>query len=195
MAKAVKILGLRHAVITSVTRDDLPDEGASQFRDVIRWVRKLNPETTVEVLIPDMHAKKDLLDIVMDEKPDILNHNIETIERLFPEVRKEGNFKESIEVIKYAKEKGLKTKSGFMVGLGETKEEVLDLIKELYEAGCDYITIGQYLRPSLKHYEVKRYVHPDEFFEYEDYAKSIGIKKIAAGPFVRSSYKAADMVE
>ena len=142
-----------------------------------------------------MHAKKDLLDIVMDEKPDILNHNIETIERLFPEVRKEGNFKESIEVIKYAKEKGLKTKSGFMVGLGETKEEVLDLIKELYEAGCDYITIGQYLRPSLKHYEVKRYVHPDEFFEYEDYAKSIGIKKIAAGPFVRSSYKAAEMVD
>ena len=191
----MKILGLRHAVITSVTRDDLADEGATQFRDVIRWVRKLNPETTVEVLIPDMHAKKDLLDIVMDEKPDILNHNIETIERLFPVVRKEGNFKESIEVIKYAKEKGLKTKSGFMVGLGETKEEVLDLIKELYEAGCDYITIGQYLRPSLKHYEVKRYVHPDEFFEYEDYAKSIGIKKIAAGPFVRSSYRAAEMVD
>lgn len=190
VAEAIKKLNLKHAVVTSVTRDDLPDEGATQFRNVILETRKLNPETTVEVLIPDMHAKKELLDIIFDVKPDVLNHNIETVPSLYPKVRAAGSFLHGIEVLKYAKEKGLKTKSGMMVGLGETEEEVIYTLKELRKAGCDMVTIGQYLQPTRKHTPVIEYIHPDQFKKYEEIAYELGFQKVSSGPLVRSSYHA-----
>ncbi|MDO5755790.1 MAG: lipoyl synthase [Tissierellia bacterium] len=188
--EAVDVLDLKHAVITSVTRDDLPDEGATQFRDVIREIRSLGKNITVEVLIPDMHAKKEHLDIVFDERPDVLNHNVEAVPSIFKQVRPQGNFEQSMEVLRYAKERGLITKSGFMVGLGETKEEVLELLEKLREVDCDMVTIGQYLQPSRKHVEVSRYVHPDEFEEYKRTGLELGFKRVSSGPFVRSSYGA-----
>lgn len=188
--EAVDVLGLKHAVITSVTRDDLPDEGATQFRDVIREIRSLGKNITVEVLIPDMHGKKEHLDIVFNERPDVLNHNVEAVPSIFKQVRPQGDFNQSMEVLRYAKEKGLITKSGFMVGLGETKEEVMELLEKLREVDCDMVTIGQYLQPSRKHMEVSRYVHPDEFEEYKKRGLELGFKRVSSGPFVRSSYGA-----
>ncbi|MDY6065674.1 MAG: lipoyl synthase [Finegoldia sp.] len=194
VAEAVKQLGLKYAVITSVTRDDLADEGATQFKNVIADIRELNPDTKVEVLIPDMHAKHELLDIVMDERPDVLNHNVETIERLFPEIRPQGNYRNALEVLRYAKEeKNLITKSGFMVGLGESNEEVHKVLDDLKEVGVDIVTIGQYLMPTRNHYELDRYVTPDEFDEYKAYGESIGIAHVESGPFVRSSYDAGNV--
>lgn len=191
--EAIEVLGIKHAVVTSVTRDDLEDQGANQFRQVIEKVKSIEEPigpVTIEVLIPDMRANKELLDIVFDARPDVLNHNIEAVNSVFNEVRPQGNFQESLEVLKYAKEKDLVTKSGFMVGLGETKQEVLDLLDILRDYEVDMVTIGQYLQPSRDHLPVDRFVHPDEFQEYEDYANKIGFKRVASGPFVRSSYMA-----
>lgn len=191
--EAIEVLGIKHAVVTSVTRDDLPDQGANQFRRVIEEVKSIEEPkgpVTIEVLIPDMRANKEHLDIVFDAKPDVLNHNIEAVNSIFDEVRPQGNFEESLEVLRYAKEKGLITKSGFMVGLGETKEEVFKLLDILRDNDVDMVTIGQYLQPTRDHLPVDRFVHPDEFQEYEDYANEIGFKRVASGPFVRSSYMA-----
>lgn len=190
VAKAVNILKLKHAVITSVTRDDLQDEGAMHFKKVCEEIKNMNPETTVELLIPDMHAKHELLDIVFSSKPDVLNHNIEAVRRIFEEVRPKGNYDDSMEVLRYAHEKGLVTKSGFMVGLGESFDEVMELLRELREVNCEIVTVGQYLRPSKEHYEVKEYIHPDTFKKYEKAAYDMGFKRVTAGPFVRSSYHA-----
>ncbi|WP_255784706.1 lipoyl synthase [Mediannikoviicoccus vaginalis] len=190
IGEAVRRLGLKHAVVTSVTRDDLPDEGATQFRDVIREIRKKNPDTTVEVLIPDLHGKEEFMDIIYDEKPDVLNHNIETVPSLYKKVRPGANFDRSLKVLDYAKKKGLVTKTGIMVGLGETEEEMIETFKALREIDVNMLTIGQYLRPSLDHLEVEEYVTPEQFDKYKEIALDMGFKEVASGPFVRSSYKA-----
>lgn len=193
VAKVVKKLGLKYAVITSVDRDDLADEGANQFKNVIKEIRKNEEGTLVEVLIPDMHANHDLLDIVFDEKPDVLNHNVETVRSIFKQMRPQGNLDNSFEVLRYAKEKGLVTKTGFMVGLGETNEEVHEMLDKLNELEVDIVTIGQYLMPTLKHAKLDRYVRPDEFEEFKRYGQSIGIKHVESGPLVRSSYNAGNV--
>nr|WP_055079408.1 lipoyl synthase [Lagierella massiliensis] len=190
IGEAVRRLGLKHAVVTSVTRDDLPDEGATQFRDVIREIRKKNPGTTVEVLIPDLHGKEEFMDIIYDEKPDVLNHNIETVPSLYKKVRPGANFERSLKVLDYAKKKGLVTKTGIMVGLGETEEEMIETFKALREIDVNMLTIGQYLRPSLDHLEVEEYITPEQFDKYKEIALDMGFKEVASGPFVRSSYKA-----
>lgn len=190
IGEAVRRLGLKHAVVTSVTRDDLPDEGATQFRDVIREIRKKNPDTTVEVLIPDLHGKEEYMDIIYNEKPDVLNHNIETVPSLYKKVRPGAKFDRSLKVLDYAKKRGLVTKTGIMVGLGETEEEMIETFKALREIDVNMLTIGQYLRPSLDHLEVEEYVTPEQFDKYKEIALGMGFKEVASGPFVRSSYKA-----
>ena len=190
VAEAVKKLNLKHAVITSVSRDDLPDQGAHQFREVMLEIRNLNPETTVELLIPDMSGNTELLDIIYNEKPDVLNHNVETVPSLYPQVRAAADFMRSINVLDYAKKKGLHTKSGIMVGLGETEEEIIEVLKELRRVECDMVTIGQYLQPTRNHISVKEYVHPDQFKRYEEISYELGFKRVSSGPLVRSSYHA-----
>lgn len=197
VALAVKELGLVHAVVTSVTRDDLEDGGATLFAETIKSVRKYSPSTIVEVLIPDMQGKTTSLDIVIDQKPEVVNHNVETVQRLYADVRPQANYQQSLNVLKYVKETApeITTKSGFMLGLGESEAEVKALIDDLKEVGVDMITIGQYLQPSKKHIEMKAYVHPDVFERYKAYAEDIGIKAVASGPLVRSSYFAKDLYE
>lgn len=190
LAKAVQMLNLKHAVVTSVTRDDLPDEGANQFAEVVRQVRKYNPETTIELLIPDMSGREELLDIILETNPDVLNHNVETVPELYSKVRPAADFMRSIKVLEYAKKKGMKTKSGIMVGLGETEEQVIEVFKALRSVDCDMVTIGQYLQPTKFHIAVKEYVHPKQFDRYRDIAFQMGFKRVNSGPLVRSSYHA-----
>lgn len=197
VADAVESMKLHHVVITSVTRDDLPDGGANHFAKTIRAIKERTPQVTVEVLIPDFKGDKEALKTVLDANPDILNHNVETVPELYKEVRPQAIFKRSVELIENVKEMrpDIFTKSGFMVGLGETKEQVERLLEELHRAGCDIVTIGQYLQPSLKHYTVREYVHPDTFKAYKEQALSMGIPCVASGPLVRSSYHAAEDFE
>lgn len=190
LAEAVRRLNLKHAVITSVDRDDLEDGGATQFRDVIREIRALTPNVTVEVLIPDLKGKKELMDIIYDEEPDVLNHNVEVVPELYKDIMPGSKFERSLEVLKYAKERGLVTKTGLMVGLGETEEQMVDTFKKLREIDVNMLTIGQYLQPSLEHAELKEYVTPEQFKKYEDIAYEMGFARVASGPFVRSSYQA-----
>lgn len=190
LAEAVRRLNLKHAVITSVDRDDLEDGGATQFRDVIREIRALTPNVTVEVLIPDLKGKKELMDIIYDEEPDVLNHNVEVVPELYKDIMPGSNFERSLEVLKYAKERGLVTKTGLMVGLGETEEQMINTFKRLREIDVNMLTIGQYLQPSLEHVELKEYVTPEQFKKYEEIAYEMGFAKVASGPFVRSSYQA-----
>jgi lipoic acid synthetase len=192
VATAIQQMKLRHVVITSVARDDLKDDGADHFSKVIIAAKKMNPEVTVEVLTPDFKAKTECLDLIYDAKPHIFNHNVETIKRLTPEVRHIATYERTLMVLNYMA--SLKdapiTKSGFMVGLGETKEEIFELITELNNHQVKMLTIGQYLRPSKKHRPVSRYVHPDEFDEYRTFSNTLNFKHVASGPFVRSSYHA-----
>lgn len=192
LAIAVEKLGLRHVVMTSVTRDDLEDGGAKHFADCINEIRNLNKDVTIEVLIPDLQGNWDALKVIVDAKPDIINHNVETIKSLYKKVRPMAIYERSVELLKKVKEMDseILTKSGIMVGLGESKELVYELFNDLAGVNCDILTIGQYLRPSLKHTPVIEYVHPDVFDEYRDKAKEIGIKYVMSGPLVRSSYKA-----
>lgn len=195
VAEAVKRLGLKHAVITSVTRDDLPDQGAGQFVKVVEEIRKATPNVTVELLIPDMQGNRNLLDMIIQSQPDILNHNVETVPGLYNDVRPMADFERSVEVIKYFKEKDpqMITKSGMMLGLGETEKEVLEVIDKLVEAKCDILTLGQYLQPSSEHIEVKEYVKPEVFAYYKEKAYEAGFKNVASAPLVRSSYHAEDL--
>lgn len=190
VAKAVQTLNLRHAVVTSVTRDDLPDQGANQFAEIVRQIKKYNPETTVELLIPDMSGREELLDIILETEPDVLNHNIETIPEFYPKVRPAANFIRSINVLSYAKSKGFKTKSGIMVGFGEKEEQVVKAFKALREVDCDMLTVGQYLQPTKQHIKVTEYVTPEQFERYKDIALEMGFKRVNSGPLVRSSYHA-----
>jgi lipoic acid synthetase len=195
VARAVKRMGLHYVVITSVTRDDLPDGGAAHFARTIQAIRELDQGIKVEVLIPDFKGDPNSLNQVLQERPDVLNHNIETVRRLYPKVRPQANYERSLHILKRSKETDLSihTKSGFMLGLGETKEEVVDLLRDLRKAGCDFLTIGQYLQPHKNRLSVVRYIPPEEFETYREIGETIGFRMVASGPFVRSSFHAAQM--
>ena len=192
IALSVKELGLKHAVITMVARDDLPDQGASHIARIIQAIREENKETTVEVLTSDFSGDLNALHTVLQARPEIFNHNIETVRSLSPRVRHKAEYDRTLSVLRYAKESKLSifVKSGIMLGLGETEAEVKETIRDLRDAGCDIITIGQYLQASRKKLRVKEFIHPDLFKAYEEYGKSLGVKYMYSGPFVRSSYNA-----
>jgi lipoic acid synthetase len=191
VAMAVQAMQLTHAVITSVNRDDLDDGGASVFAETIREIRNRTPSCTVEVLIPDFAGNEAALRRVAEAKPDILNHNIETVERLFPRVRPKGQYRQSLELLDRAKGLGLKTKSGLIFGMGETVEEIRQAMRDLRLVGCDVLTIGQYLQPTKEHLPVERFYHPDEFKALAAEGLALGFCHVEAGPLVRSSYHAA----
>jgi lipoic acid synthetase len=193
IAKSVKTLGLRHVVITMVARDDLADQGAHHIAATIHAVRKENPGTTLEVLTSDFSGDKEILDIVLEAHPEIFNHNIETVKRLSPRVRHKATYQRTLTILNEAHLSGKVPfiKSGMMVGLGETDEEVKETIRDLKEVGCQIITIGQYLQPNKKKLLVKSFVTPEQFEEYKRYGLSIGIKYMYSGPFIRSSYNAS----
>jgi lipoic acid synthetase len=195
LSAAVKELALKYVVITSVCRDDIPDGGATQFVGVINALHRNNPGVKIEVLIPDFLGSLPALDKVIAAKPTLLNHNIETVPRLYREVRPQAKYHRSLEVLKMAKylNKSLLTKSGLMLGLGEREDEVITVMKDIREAGCDFITLGQYLRPSLRHHEVVEYITPEEFKRYKVIGEEIGFLGVVSGPLVRSSFGAEDM--
>jgi len=181
-------------VVTSVARDDLKDEGAEQFARTIRALHNMNPEVIVEILTPDFKAKPDLIKIVVDAGPEIYNHNIETIERLHTVVRPQAKYARTMRVLELVKEMDPRvyTKSGLMLGLGETRDEVVKTLKDLRAVGVDAVTIGQYLRPTMKHLPVAEFIHPNEFKEYEKIGEDLGFAFVASGPFIRSSYNAIE---
>lgn len=197
VAEAVKQLNLKHVVVTSVTRDDLSDCGAEHFANTIKNIRKLCPGTTIEVLIPDLKGIEKNLDIVIEANPDIINHNIETVERLYRSVRPQANYERSLFVLKYVKKRAphILSKTGIMVGLGETDEEIYKVMDDVLNVNDDILTIGQYLRPSSKHVELVEYVTPEKFEEYRQVGMKKGFKYIASSPLVRSSYKAEEALE
>ncbi len=192
VADSVKKLDLKYAVITSVTRDDLKDGGASVFYEVVKEIKKLNSSCRVEVLIPDFKGDEKALQTVIDAKPDVINHNIEVVEKLFPEIRPQGNYKTSLELLKNIKKinKNMTTKSGFMLGLGESKEQIIKTMQDLRKASVDFLTIGQYLQPTREHFDIKKYYTPEEFNEFEKIAMDLGFAHVESGPLVRSSYHA-----
>lgn len=195
IAKAVKDLGLKYAVITSVTRDDLPDGGAQHFANCIYEIRKISPDVKIEILTPDFKNKKEALDIIINAHPDVFNHNIETVRAVFKTARPQGNYDTSLEVLKYIKQNSdIQTKSGMMIGLGETFAQIKETIEDLYSVGCDILTIGQYIQPSKEHLPVAKYYSLEEYEELKKLAASIGIKNYQIGPLVRSSYNAASLV-
>jgi lipoic acid synthetase len=191
VALAAKKLGSEYIVITSVTRDDLPDQGAQQFILTVSEIRKLMPQAEIELLVPDFWADEDLISKIVDIKPNIFAHNIEMIPTLYSTLRSGSDYFRSLKVLKIAKNRDslLYTKSGFMLGLGEKKDEVIGLIKDLRSVDCDILTIGQYLQPSKDQVEVSEFVHPDTFAQYKNIAEELGFKKVISGPFVRSSYR------
>ncbi len=190
VAQSVKLMKLKHCVITSVDRDDLPDGGAEVWAKTVTAVREKNPETTVEVLLPDFMGKKDDLNKVLETQPDITAHNLETVKRLTPAVRSAARYERSLEVLQWISESGLKTKSGIMVGLGETFEEVLETMRDLRKVGCQIMTIGQYLQPTHAHLPVEDYIHPDIFARYREEGLKMGFSVVESNPLVRSSYHA-----
>jgi len=190
VAESVEELNLRHVVITSVNRDELEDGGASIFTETIRLIRASMPETTIEILIPDFKGSEDSFEIIMQNPPDILNHNLETVPRLYSVVRPQAKYLRSLKLINWFKQKGLKTKSGIMVGIGETTDEIILLLQDLVSAGCDILTIGQYLQPTKVHLPVDRFVTPDEFDFYKVEGLKMGFKIVESSPLVRSSYHA-----
>ncbi len=190
VAQAVQAMGLRHAVITSVNRDELQDGGASVFAETIRQIRRLNPSCAIEVLIPDFEGDQNALRAVAHEQPEILNHNIETVPRLFPVIRPQGKYQRSIELLGHAKRLGMKTKSGLIVGMGETEDEIRQVMRDLRSVGCGILTIGQYLQPTKQHLPVSRFYHPDEFAAFKAEGLALGFSHVESGPLVRSSYHA-----
>lgn len=195
VARAVFGLKLKFVVITSVTRDDLPDGGAAHFAETIRRVRLQNPETGIEVLIPDFKGDGQALDVVLEAKPDILAHNIETVPELYPEMRAMADYGRSLELLRRAAAAGrVRVKSGIMLGVGETEEQVMATLKDLRAAGCDILSIGQYLAPSAAHHPVVEYVAPEQFIVWRDRAVAMGFSHVASGPLVRSSYHAEEAV-
>lgn len=190
LAEASEHLGLRHVVITSVARDDLPDEGAGHFAACIQAVRTRTPQVTIEVLTPDFHGRRDLIDIVTQAAPEVFNHNLETVARLQKRARPAARYQRSLDVIRTAKELNprMMTKSGIMLGLGETETEIGQALQDLRSAGCDILTVGQYLRPSPDHLDVERFYTPEEFSQIGEMAEGLGFEAVASGPFVRSSY-------
>lgn len=196
IAEAVQQMGLRHVVITMVNRDELHDGGATIFAATIRWIRRLNPECAVEVLTSDFKGSREALKILMDARPNVFSHNVETIPRLYLRVRPQAIYRRSLDILGWAKEMypDIPTKTGFMLGLGETRDEVIELMRDLHTTLVDIITIGQYLQPTQQHLPIERYVTPDEFHEYAHAGKAMGFRHVESGPLVRSSYHAWDQV-
>jgi lipoyl synthase len=194
IADAVRQLDLKHVVITSVTRDDLADGGSGLFAETVGLVRSVKKDMVIEVLIPDFGGSEDSLKAVISARPDIINHNVETVPSLYATVRPQAVYSRSLDLLKSVKgiDGGIFTKSGIMLGLGETREEVIGVLEDLRECGCDFLTIGQYLAPSKKHLPVAEYIRPETFQEYGTVATTMGFKSVASSPFVRSSYNAAD---
>ncbi|MDH8701180.1 lipoic acid synthetase [Dysgonomonadaceae bacterium PH5-43] len=192
VAESIKTLQLKHAVITSVDRDDLPDYGAKHWAETIIKIKEINPEITIEALIPDFAGNKEFITMVTDARPEIISHNIETVERLTPLVRSVAKYKTSLEVLKQISESGILAKSGLMLGLGETREEILQTMDDLLSYGCTLLSIGQYLQPSKKNVAVEEYITPEVFDEYKEIALSKGFTHVESGPLVRSSYHSID---
>jgi lipoic acid synthetase len=190
IAESVRIMQLKHAVITSVDRDDLPDLGAAFWAETIREVKRLNPETKMEVLIPDFQGKAELIQKVIDAAPEVISHNMETVERLTPQIRSAAKYRTSLEVIRYIADSGIIAKSGIMLGLGETENEVLQVMDDLRAVGCKVLTIGQYLAPTLEHIQVKEYITPEQFERYRTIGLEKGFSFVESSPLVRSSYRA-----
>ena len=190
VAESIALMKLSHAVITSVDRDDLPDLGAAHWAQTIREIKRLNPETTTEVLIPDFQGRKELVDQVIKACPEIISHNVETVKRISPQVRSAANYHTSLEVIRQIAESGITAKSGIMVGLGETPAEVEELMDDLISVGCKILTIGQYLQPTHKHFPVAAYITPEQFAVYKETGLKKGFEQVESAPLVRSSYHA-----
>lgn len=190
VAESVRLMKLKHCVITSVDRDDLEDKGAEHWRKTVEAIRQKNPNTTIEILTPDFDGRKDLLDIVFSAKPDVFSHNMETIKRLSDATRSRAKYDVSLSVLKYSNDKGFITKTGIMVGLGEKEEEVVELMNDIRKAGVSLFTIGQYLQPTKKHLPVIEYVTPEQFAKYREIGLELGFANVESGPLVRSSYMA-----
>lgn len=190
VAEAIKLMNVKHAVLTSVNRDELPDKGAKVWADTIRMVKDLNPNTTMETLIPDFLRKWDLLYQVIDEKPEVVSHNMETVPRLYRKVRPQAKYERSLEQIKLTKERGRRTKSGVMLGLGETEAEVFEIMDDLVAHGCDVLTLGQYLQPTKMHIAVEEFITPEQFDYYKQVGLAKGFNYVESGALVRSSYHA-----
>ncbi|MEG2614521.1 MAG: lipoyl synthase [Alistipes sp.] len=195
VAQSVRLMGLRYVVVTSVTRDDLPDGGAAHWAETVRAIRSQNPDAAIELLIPDLDARADLLEVVIASKPDIIGHNIETSERLTPLVRSKAKYRTSLETLRLMSERGVVTKSGLMIGLGESEDEVLQTLHDLRDAGVRIVTLGQYLRPTLEHYPVAAYITPEKFEWYRLQALEMGFSYCASAPMVRSSYLADEALK
>lgn len=191
---AVAKMNLRHVVITSVNRDELPDGGAEVWAETIRQIRFQSPGTQVEVLIPDFCGNWDALQLVLDQRPEILNHNIETVPRLYQRVRPQAKYSRSLELLRIAKSQGLTSKTGMMLGLGEEESEIDSVIDDLVSIGCEILTLGQYLQPTVNHLPVERWVHPDEFTDWKTRGEAKGLRHVESGPLVRSSYHAEKQV-
>ena len=192
LARSVKLMGLRHVVVTSVTRDDLPDGGARHWAAAVEAIRRENHDATIELLIPDFDARPELLDTVAAAKPDIIGHNIETVERLTPQVRSRARYATSLRTLELLARRGAATKSGLMLGLGESDDEVLQTLRDLRRAGVRIVTLGQYLRPTLEHYPVAEYITPEKFEAYRQQALAMGFDYCASAPMVRTSYRAQE---
>lgn len=191
VARSIKIMSIKHAVITSVDRDDLPDQGTIIWTETVKAIRRMNPNTTLETLIPDFQGREDLLDRIIEVAPEVVSHNMETVRRLTREVRIQAKYDRSLEALKYLKDQGVnRTKSGLMLGLGETEEEVIGSMEDLRNAKVDIITLGQYLQPSKKHLPVADFIRPEQFKKYETLGKEMGFRHVESGALVRSSYKA-----
>ncbi len=188
LAESIKLMNLNHAVITSVDRDDLQDLGADHWVKTIRAIQEVNPQTTLEVLIPDFQGKLDLVDLIIDSAPDVISHNIETVRRLTPEVRSAAKYDTSLQVLAHIATKGAVAKSGLMLGLGEREDEVIETMADLYRTGCSVLTIGQYLQPSRKNLPVSEYITPEKFAEYKQKGIEMGFKEVESAPLIRSSY-------
>jgi lipoyl synthase len=190
LAESIKEMNLKHCVITSVDRDDLEDGGSSFWAETIKWIKKMNPEITIETLIPDFDGKPVNIQKIIDAGPDVISHNIETVSRLTPIIRTKAKYARSLSVIKYIAEQGVIAKSGFMLGLGETEDEIFETMKDLINAGCKILTLGQYLQPRLDHMEVVKYITPEKFGEYRENALEMGFDIVESSPLVRSSFHA-----
>lgn len=194
LAEAIRVLKLRHCVLTSVDRDDLPDGGASHWAETIKRIKEINPSVTLECLIPDFDGRTEIIQKVIDTSPDVISHNIETVRRITPQIRTKARYERSLEVLSYISGQGKIAKSGFMLGLGESEDEVLDTINDIYNSGCKILTIGQYLQPAIGFMEVVEYVTPEKFEEYRMTALKTGFKFVESGPLVRSSFHAENHV-
>jgi len=192
VALSIRQLGLKHAVVTSVDRDDLPDAGAKHWMKTIRQIKKYNPQTTIEALIPDFYGNRESIAGIIAIGTEIISHNLETVRRLTPHVRSAAQYDRSLAVLKQVGESGVSAKTGLMLGLGETESEVLELMEDVLSAGCYFLSVGQYLQPSRKHLPVKQYIHPETFEKYKEKALSLGFRHVESGPLVRSSYRSAE---